>query len=197
MPVHVDDVVIYIRIVYSRRFIDQFESQITSQMKLLRVSDASGFDKKMWSREARQSLRYAFFLRYYASFESHLKVICDRFAATRSLPLRLSDISGDNFLNKVNKYLTRVAECEPLDKHPLWGDVLAYLWIRNAIIHSDGRVLNRDSVPQVAARQLHQSSPVWRLSSKGNIRMRRRFCYRAVRHMAQFLLDVYGRSNLH
>jgi hypothetical protein len=62
MPVHEDDLVLHLRIVYSRRFIDQFESQITSQIKLLRASNAPGFDEKMWSREVRQSLRYAFFL---------------------------------------------------------------------------------------------------------------------------------------
>lgn len=136
---HVDDLIIYLKIVYSRRFIDRFESQITSEIKLLQSSKASRFEKGMWSKEARQSLRYALFLRYYASFESHLKAICERFAQTGSLPLRLSDVSGDNFLNKANKYLTRVARCEPLDKHRLWNDVPAYSWIRNAIIHNDGR----------------------------------------------------------
>ena len=78
---------------------------------------------------------------------------------------------------------------------PLWGDVLGYLWIRNAIIHNDGRVLNQGSIPQYVARQLNQSSAALGLSPKGNIKMRRRFCYRAVKHMAQFLLDVYGRRN--
>src|SRR5437660_8629002 len=102
--VHIDDLVRYWRLVYSRHFFDLFESQITSQIELIRLSPASGFDKKMWSEDARQSLRYAFFLRYYASFESHLKAICERFAKAESLSLRVSDISGDNFLSKVNKY---------------------------------------------------------------------------------------------
>jgi len=159
VPVHVDDLVLYLQIVYSRRFIDQFESQITSQIKLLRASNAPGFDKKMWSREARQSLRYAFFLRYYASFESHLKVICERCAQEESLPLRLSDISGENFLNKANKYLTRLAKREPLNNHSLWDDVLAYSWIRNAIIHNDGRVFDQSSIPQYVVRQLRRSHP--------------------------------------
>ncbi len=192
--VHVDDLILYLRLVYSRRFFDLFESQITSQIKLIRSSQVPGFDKKMWSEEARQSLRYAFFLRYYASFESHLKVICERFAEKGSLSLRLSDISGDNFLNKVNKYLNRVVKCEALDSHPLWGDILSYLWIRNAIVHNDGRVLNQGSIPQYVGRQLRQSSAGLGLSPKGTITMKRRFCYRAVRHMAQFLLDVYSRK---
>jgi len=189
---HVDDLILYLRLVYSRRFIDLFESQITSQIKLIRSSHVPGFDKKMWSEEARQSLRYAFFLRYYASFEGHLKVICERFAEEGALSLRLSDVSGDNFLKKVNKYLTRVVKCEALDKHPLWGDVLSYLWIRNAIVHNDGRVPDQDSIPQYVMRQIRQSSTGLGLSPKGTIRMRRRFCYRAVSHMAQFLLNVHG-----
>jgi hypothetical protein len=195
---HVDDLVLYLKLVYSRRFFDLFEAQITSQMKLIRSSSASGFDKRMWSDEARQSLRYAFFLRYYASFESHLKVICDRFAETESLSLRLSDISGENFLNRVNKYLSRVVDCAALDKHVLWNDVLAYSWIRNAIIHNNGRVLHRGSIPQFVVRQLRQSSAGLSLSpAEGTIRLKRRFCYRAVRQMAQFLLDIYGSKSRH
>lgn len=194
VTMHLDDFILYHRLVYSRRFFDLFESQITSQIKLIRSSRASGFDKKMWSEDARQSLRYAFFLRYYASFESHLKVICERFAKSESLPLRLSDISGENFLNKVNKYLTRVVNCAALDKHPLWNDVLSYSWIRNAIIHNDGQVLERGNIPQYVARQLRQRSAGLSLSPKGTIRLGRRFCFRAVRRMAQFLLDVYERK---
>src|ERR1035437_5670514 len=102
MSTHVEDLVVAVRLEYSRRFIDLFEAQITAQTKLIRASAASQFDKSMWSKEARQSLRYAFFLRYYASFENRLKVICERFTELQSLPLRLSDIAGENFLNKAN-----------------------------------------------------------------------------------------------
>ena len=151
---HIDDLVLYLRLVYSRRFFDLFESQITSQVKLIGLGRGSGFDKKMWSEEARQSLRYAFFLRYYASFESHLKTICERFASKGSLSLRLSDIKGDNFLNQVNKYLTKVVNCAALDQHPLWADVLSYSWIRNVIIHNNGQVSKSDKIPQHVARQL-------------------------------------------
>jgi hypothetical protein len=148
----------------------------------------------MWSDEARQSLRYAFFLRYYASFESRLKFICDRFAEAESLPLRFSDINGKDFLNRVNKYLTRVVNCAPLGKHPLWDDARSYAWIRNTIIHNNGQAVDRGSIPQYVHRQLKQPSAGLTLSATGVIRMRRRFCYRAVRQMAQLLLDVYGMS---
>ena len=194
---HVDDLILYSRLVYSRRFFDLFESQITSQIQLIRSSSASRFDKRMWSEEARQSLRYAFFLRYYASFESHLKVICDRFAEKESLSLRLSDISGENFLKKVNKYLTRVVNCASLDKHRLWNDVLCYSWIRNTIIHNDGRVLDKGSIPQYVVRELRHQSAGLSVSPEGTVRLKRRFCYHAVRNMAQFLLDIYDGKNRH
>jgi len=118
---HVEDLVLYLKLVYSRQFLDLFESQITSQIRLIRKSSAEPFDKRMWAQEARHSLRYAFLLRYYASFERHLTRICDRFAETEGLPLRLSDIKGDSFLHGANKYLARVVKCAPLDKHPLWN----------------------------------------------------------------------------
>jgi hypothetical protein len=148
----------------------------------------------MWSEEARQGLRYAFFLRYYASFESHLKIICDRFAKAESLGSRLSDIEGGNFLQKVNKYLTRVVNCDALDEHPLWADVLTYSWIRNAIIHSDGRVRDGVNIPQHVERQMGRRATGLSLNSEGRIVLKRRFCYRSVTHMAQFLLDVYERK---
>jgi len=148
----------------------------------------------MLSEEARQSIRYAFFLRHYASFESYLKLMCERFAKDRALPLRLSDISADNFLNKANKYLSRVVNCEPLDKHPLWNDVLSYSFIRNAIVHNDGRVLDQNKIPQYVVRQFRQPSAGVSLRPNGTIMLKRRFCYRAVSRMAQFLLDVYGRQ---
>ena len=188
---YIDDLLLYLRLVYSRCFFDLFESQITSQIKLIRSSPVSGFDKKMWCEEARQSLRYAFFLRYYASFETNLKVICERFAKTESLSLQLSDMSGENFLQKVNKYLTRVVNCKPLDRHPMWNDVLSYSWIRNTIIHNDGQVRDRGSIPQYVALQFKQLSPGLTISPTGTIRLGRRFCYRAVRRMAKLLPDIY------
>jgi hypothetical protein len=191
---YVDDLVRYLRIVYSRRFIDLFESQITSQIILLRSSKAPGVNRKMWSKEARQSLRYAFFLRYYASFERHLKVICERFAEKESLSSRLTHIKRGRFLERVNMYLTHVVKCEALDKHPLWEDVIAYSWIRNAIIHDDGWVPNPAQIPSEVTRQLRLSSAALGLSPKGIITMKRRFCHRAVKNMAQFLLDIYGRK---
>jgi hypothetical protein len=194
MVMHLEDLVVYFRLVYSRKFIDLYEAQITSQIKLIRSSQASNDDKRMWSKEARQSLRYAFFLRYYASFESHLKVICERFAMDESLAVRLSNTSGDNFLNKTNKYLSRAVGCEPLDKHPLWNDVLSYQFIRNGILHNDGRVLGGNSIPQYVVQYCKQPSAGISLRPNGTIMLKRRFCYRAVRRMVRFLLDVYGRN---
>jgi hypothetical protein len=191
---HVDDLILYLRITYSRRFIDVFEAQITSQIKLFRSSKASRADKRMWSKEARQTLRYAFFLRYYASFERHLKVICERLAEQELVTSRLAHIKRGSFLVRVNDYLTHEVKCKALNEHSLWKDVLAYSWIRNAIIHDDGWVPNEAPIPPEVTRQFSMSSIAVGLSRKRSITMGRRFCYRAVKNMAQFLLDVYGRK---
>jgi hypothetical protein len=55
-------------------------------------------------------------------------------------------------------------------------------------------VLDKKRIPQHVLRQLRQPTGDLSLDANGTIRMKRRFCYRAVRHMAQFLLDVYGRK---
>lgn len=192
MPYHADDLVLYFRLIYSRRFLDLLESQITSQIKVIRSSSADLFAKRMWSEEARRSLRYAFFLRYCAIFERHLTSICDRFAAEQSLPLKLSDIKGDSFLLIANKYLGRVVNCEPLEKHRLWNDVRAYAWIRNRIVHDDGLVRDVKSMPDYVRSQFTCAVPDVRLTKKGTILLKRRFCYRVVRNMANFLVDVYN-----
>ena len=190
---HIEDLALYFRLVHSRGFIDVLETEISQQIKVIKASSARGFEKRMWSIEARRSFRYAFFLRYYASFETHLKAICDRFAETDMLELRLSDISGDNILKRANKYLTRVVGCNAIDRHPLWEHVLAYMWVRNTIVHNDGFVSDLGSIPQFVKRQLTQPSSG--LTLRWNrINMRRRFCYRAIRNMAQFLVDIYDRK---
>jgi hypothetical protein len=192
--VKLTDLVKHLEFISSRRFIDVFEAQITSQIKLI---SSQGRRATWWSDDVRQHLRYALFLRYYASFEKYLKVICDRFAETDSLQLRLSDISGDNFLNRVNKYLTRVVNCEALDKHPLWLDLLSYLWIRNQLVHNDGEV-HESNIPQYVKRQLTCNAAGLSMRADRRIRFKRRFCYRAIRQrqMADFLLDVYDRQQL-
>src|SRR5690348_12536408 len=105
---HVEDLLfVEKKLLFSREPIDMFESQISSQLKLIRTAQGNRW-ASWWSREIRQSLRYALFLRYYAAFESHLTTICDRFAKNENLPLRVGDIRAENFLKQVNKYLSRV-----------------------------------------------------------------------------------------
>jgi hypothetical protein len=140
--------------------------------------------------EAKQHFRYAFFLRYYAIFESQLKVLCDRFAEEMSLPLRLSDINGENFLKRVNKYLTRVGHFDPLHHEALWEDILSYQWIRNLIIHNDGQMANGQEIPQFVSKQFERKVSALRLTSKSTIRLNRGFCYRAVSKMAALLLKM-------
>lgn len=44
------------------------------------------------------------------------------------------------------------------------------------------------------SRQLNRPFAALGLSSEARIKMRRRFCYRAVKQLAQFLLDVFDRK---
>lgn len=187
---HIDDIIKHFRFISSRTFLDLFESQITAQVKLARKQ---GKRVAWWSVEVRQHLRYAMFLRYYAAFEKHLKVICDRMAQSESLQVRLSDLKGENFLSTVNKYVTRIAHREPLDKHPAWHDALTYLWIRNQIVHHDGQV-NDTNIPLHVKQRLKIGAIGARMTPDRQIRLNRRFCYRAIRLMAALLVDVADRE---
>ena len=183
---YLDDLVRHFRFVNSQTLVDFFESLLAKEINFIRKnSESPKSRKKWWADQARQSLRYAFFLRYYASFESHLKGMCEQRAKREALPLRLSDINGNGFPRQLDKYLTRVAKCRPLHEHPLWEDVLAYTWVRNSIIHNDGIVLDERSLEQPVKRLLARKSAGLSLA-KGKIRLSRRFCYRATRVMARF-----------
>jgi hypothetical protein len=188
---YVDDLLRQISFVYSRDFVKFFEDQVRREVKFIRStakSKANKKEKERWVNHAKQALRFAFFLRYYASFESHLKERCEDLAKKESLALRLGDIKGDGFLNQVNKYLSRVAKRSPLDKHPLWNDVLAYAWVRNTIIHNDGQVPDPKSVKQFVKELMKRRSAGLTIR-KSRISMNRRFCYRAVSAMGRFLYD--------
>lgn len=127
------------------------------------------------------------FLRYYASFEGHLRGIREYRAEREALPLRLSDIySRKGFLQQVNKYLTHVAKCRPpLAMNPLWGDVVAYAWVRNNIVHNDGQV-GAEKPEQFVKLLLARPSAGLSLRN-GRIVVKKAFCYRAISVMGRFL----------
>jgi len=190
LALYADDLVRHFRFVNSQGLVDFFESLLTKEVNFIRTnSDSPTSRKRWWADQARQSLRYAFFLRYYSSFESPLKGMCDHRAEIESLPLRLSDINANGFPRQLNKYLTRIAKCQPLHEHPLWDDVLAYTWVRNTIIHNDGIVIDERSLEQPVKRLLTRPSAGLSLA-KGKIRLGRRFCYRATRVMAKFFYHI-------
>ena len=183
----VTDLVAHFKLISSRRFIDLFEDNITTQVKVLRQQKIRA---TWWSDEVRQHLRYALFLRYYASFERYLKAVCDRYANENSLALRLSDIkSEEGFLKQVDKYLTWVVKCEPLNKHKLWLELLAYSWIRNQIVHRDGDIKDL-KIPQYVQQLSRHRASGFTISKGHTIRFKRRFCYRSISRMAGFFLYV-------
>jgi hypothetical protein len=194
---YISDLVRHFRFVQSRTLIDFFETELSKEVKSIYLDpDSPRSRKRWWAEYARQSLRYAFFLRYYASFEGHLKGLCEYRAKVENLPLELSDIRDRDFPRQLNKYLTRVAKSRPLDTHPLWLDVLAYSWVRNTIIHYDGMVPDERSLEQPVKRLLARRSAGLRIV-KGKIKLTRRFCYRATRVMGKFFYYIveYNHGN--
>lgn len=191
---YLEELVRHVEFVSSKRFIDYFESQISKEIDAIRSgASPKSVRTSSWVVETQQSLRYAFFLRYYASFESHLKGLCEYRAKEEALPVELSDINARGFLQQVNKYLTRIADSRPLDAHPLWSDVLAYNWVRNTIIHNDGQVRDPKALEQFVKRLLARPSAGLSIR-KGEIVMRRAFCYRAISVMERFLFYVIERA---
>jgi len=180
---HVDEVFLQLDLKIASEFIDMYEAEIT---KAVRTGRAIGHH---WSRQARQTLRYAMFLRFYALFENHLKTICARFTTSRSLKLSVSDINGKGFLNQVNRFLKLVVSVKPLEERPLWQEMLAYSWIRNTIAHRNGEVIQGEQMPQHVKRLLKTESG-FQIGKNRTIVMDRQFCKRAMKQMATFLAEV-------
>ena len=187
-----DDFVVYFYFRDAHRLVDLFESQITAELAAIRSDSypAAAKNTRRWCDEARQSLRCAFFLRYYALFEGQLKLMCDRFADRNSETLRLSDIRGVGFLEQVNKYLTKVVKCAPLENHRLWNDTRAYVWLRNEIVHGGGRIPLSGGLPQFVNGLLRQRSAGISLSKRRTVILKRHFCYRAIRRMGRLIFDI-------
>ncbi len=191
----VQDLIYYLKLLEAPESFALLEEQVASQVRRIRSKSVPRYIRELWVDEAPRTLRYALFLRYYAAFENQLKMQCERCATDGNLALRLSDLSGDGTLDKVDKYLTKVANRAPLHEHPLWSDLLAYAWIRNRIMHDDGRIADHRNMPQYVTRQLKRKSVGFALSSGGVVRLNRPFCRRAVRCMARILYDVYSSSS--
>lgn len=190
----VQDLIYYMKLLEAPESFALLEDRVASEVALIRSKSVPRYIRELWVDEAPRTLRYALFLRYYAAFESQLKMQCERFAIDENLALRLSDLSGDNTLDKVDKYLTKVANRSPLHEHRLWTDLLAYAWIRNRIMHDDGRVADARNVPQYVKAMLKRKAAGLALSSAGIVRLNRPFCRRAVRCMARILYYVYVSS---
>ena len=188
----VSDLIYYMKLMEAPEFFKVFEAQLDSQLKLIRSKSIPRYVREWWIDESKRTLRYALFLRYYAAFESQLKLQCETFTREEGYPLRLKDLSGDSLLDKVDTYLAKVAGRPPLREHRLWEDLLSYMWVRNRIIHDDGQVWDVKNIPKFIARFLKRRRTGLSITSKGVVRLNRPFCPRAARCMARVLYDVYG-----
>ena len=86
-------------------------------------------------------LRKSFFVSLYSFFES---VVLNECRARKSIKenifLDLSDLAGQNDIDKAKTYFTKVLQLDFPRSTPEWGEIQNYKTLRNCVIHAQGRI---------------------------------------------------------
>ena len=185
MP-HLTELFLAMKMQYARSFVTLFEETLDQHIESIRTAKLSRLQRTFWMNEARRTFRYAFFLRYYALFESHLLIICERIKEKNNLPLALNDIRGESFLWTFDKFMTRVALLPSPSSSKHWKEILAYSQIRNLLIHADGTI--KDIKSHTHLKSLVETSHDIHIDKHNRICFRKRFAIRVLSNMSNFLL---------
>ena len=178
MPTHIttisaDDLIVSLKMQYAKRFVDDFEKMIEQHIHRAKKAGARSTDTIRV--EGTRTFRYAFFLRYYALFEAHLRTLCDRLGADAGIRLRLSDMDCRYLLQGVETYLTKaVGRLSPL-RFPEWKEIKLYGQIRNRIVHFDGVYVEASGMPKDLKQFIDKTSSL-HLDRNNRICFRKPFC---------------------
>lgn len=80
-------------------------------------------------------------LSLFSLLESWMKRICELENHDSSSHVKITDLSGNNYIEKSRKYLMLVAELDLSDADKLWSKIREIQKIRNAIIHNESNIL--------------------------------------------------------
>lgn len=183
---HIDDLLLALRISYAKNYAQFSEEALTRQIDDIRGERLPRYQKEFWVKEARRTFRYSFLLRYYALFESHLRAICERVQAQEKLAIGLSDLRNDSFLKSVDLYFTKVAGLPSPAVSKYWNDIIVYSQIRNLVIHRNG-VLSAN--PGEIVKRIQRLKTV-SIDRKGQVFLTKRFSSGMLICMSGFMSNL-------
>ena len=100
-------------------------------------------DIALYGLETPRLLTNAFFLTYYTHFEHSLDRLCAFQFLQRNLPVEASDLNGSGVVRSV-KYLVRIGTLSIKTDDDIYGRIIKYNKLRNAIVHTGGQTLKPD-----------------------------------------------------
>lgn len=71
----------------------------------------------------------------FAFMESHMKILCDYVAQDKKMTLKITDLSGSNYIEQGKVYLSKVLDVKLGDLNDFWPPINHYKAIRNCITH--------------------------------------------------------------
>ena len=84
-------------------------------------------------------LRQWAFTAAYASFEHRLNELCDSLQTEAGLRVAVTDLRGRG-IKRARDYIKKVLAQPFPDREHAWSEMLVMQWIRNVIVHADGRI---------------------------------------------------------
>ncbi|MBI4930510.1 MAG: hypothetical protein HY841_07095 [Bacteroidetes bacterium] len=89
----------------------------------------------------------ATFIFIYSKFEGDFKTICEAYQQQKGFKLSVSDLGGQNYIQRGKTYLEK---CFGIDMHSLnteWEGLTKYQKVRNAIVHNNSSIIAEKNRP--------------------------------------------------
>jgi len=92
-----------------------------------------------YEHEFPSRLRYSFIILLYMILETQLRATCDSLKKEKDIELGLSDITGNDEIDRARKYIERVAGIKGLDTAK-WSEPRTLQKVRNCLVHANGEI---------------------------------------------------------
>lgn len=150
------------------QYLEHMESHFMNELELIKTDYSefikSGKDKVGMSDEAysfyedtfaddifmiqevyRKNFRDSQIIQLYSFLEGHLLNGCNRYASLKLTKYKVSDLSGQNDIDRIKKYLNKTVNINTGDLNPEWIFIDNLREVRNQVVHHNGIIKNNDT----------------------------------------------------
>ncbi len=91
--------------------------------------------------------RQSTFISLYSFLETRLQSLCNNLQRTKQYNIKISDLAGENYIEKSKKYLKLVVGLNLDDLNTQWTKITDYQKIRNCFVHANGNIITDKTQP--------------------------------------------------